>query len=144
MVESFLLKKSVKQDKVTYRSQQMWLDAAGPLTVCLEKAHEGTLTITEAIPMLQSALLLMGNASQHQSFLLRRKQILQHLNLQLKSLMKESNFAGTQPYLFGEDFGAKAKKKLEAAAVLKKAIYPQPSKRKLGFSGGYPHKYSGS
>ena len=142
MVESILLKKSVKQHKVTCRSQQMWLDAAGPLTVCLEKAHEGTLTITEAIPMLQSALLLMGNASQHQAFF-RRKQILQHLNPQLKSLMKESNFTGTQPYLFGEDFGAKAKEKLEAAAVLKKAIYPQPSKGKLGYSGGYPHKYSG-
>ena len=52
---------------------------------------------------------------------------------------------GTQPYLFREDFGAKAKEKLEAAAVLlKKAMYPQPCKGKLGFSGGYPHNYSGS
>ena len=93
--------------------------------------------------MLQSALLLMGNVSQHQAFL-RRKQILQHLNPQLKSLMSENNFAGTQPNLFGEDFGAKAKEKLEAAAVLKKTIHPQPSQGKLGFSGGYPHKYSGS
>ena len=110
----------------------MWLDAAGPMTACLEKAHERTLTITEAIPMLQSTLLLMGDVSQHQAFL-RRKQILQHLNSQLKSLMKESNFAGTQLYLFGEDFGAKVKKKLEAAAVLKKVMYPQPCKEKLGF-----------
>ena len=127
-----MFKKAVKQGKVTYRSQQMWLDAAGPMTACLEKAHEGTLTITEAIPMLQSALLLMGDVSQHQAFL-RRKQILQHLNPQLKSLMKESNFVGTQLYLFGEDFGAKVKKKLEAAAVLKKAMYPQPCKEKLDF-----------
>ena len=52
--------------------------------------------------------------------------------------MKQSNFTGTQPNLFGENFGAKAKEKLEAATVLKKTIYPQPSQGKLGFSGRYP------
>ena len=56
--------------------------------------------------------------------------------------MKESDFAGAQSYLFGEDFGAKAKEKLEAAAVLKKAMYPQSSKAKSDFSGGYPRKFS--
>ena len=50
----------------------MWLDAVGPVTACLEKAHEGKLTIPEAIPMLHSALLLMGSASQHHAFLKKK------------------------------------------------------------------------
>ena len=117
----------------------MLLEAAGPLTSCLERAHEGTLTIQEAIPMLQTALMLMGDVSQHQSSL-RRKQLLQHLNPQLKELMKEDDFVAAQPYLFGEDFGSIAKAKLEAAASLKKAVYPQSNKGKQGFQGGYPRR----
>ena len=45
-----------------------------------------------------------------------------------------------QLFLFGEDFGSMAKGKLEAAAVLKKAAYPQSNKGKLGFQGDYPCK----
>ena len=54
------------------------------------KAYEETLMIPEAVSILQSTLLLMADTSQHHvSF--RRKQIciLQHLNQQLKSLVKE-------------------------------------------------------
>ena len=69
-----------------------------------------------------------GDASQHQSAM-RRKDILHHLNPQLKKLMNEGDFAGTQPFLFGEDFGVKAKEKLDAAAALRKVVYQQPAKQ---------------
>ena len=143
VVEGILSNEALKQDKVAYRSQQLWLEAAGPLVACLEKAHDGTLTLSDAIPMLQSSLMLMGDASQHHSSM-RRKDILHHLNPQLKKLMSESDFSGVQPYLFGEDFGLKAKEKLDAAAALRKVVYQQPSKGKSGFQGGYPRKYNRS
>ena len=45
VVEATLSKDAVKQDQAIFRSQQMWLEAARPLTACLERAHEGTLTV---------------------------------------------------------------------------------------------------
>ena len=127
VVEGILSNEALKQDKVSYQPQQLWLEAAGLLVACLEKAHKGNLPLQEAIPMLQSSLMLMGDASQHQSAM-QRKDILHHLNPQLKKLMNEDDFAGTQPFLFGEDFGVKAKEKLDAAAVLRKVVYQQPAR----------------
>ena len=89
--------------------------------------------------MIQSAPVLMGDAAQHQAAL-RRKSLLQHLNPQLQSLMKESDFKEAQPYLFGEDFAEKAKCKLEAAAALRKSVYPSSTKGKSGFRGSHPRK----
>ena len=62
-MDGILSNEALKQDKVTYRSRQMWMKEEGPLVACLEKAHAGTLTLPEAIPMLQSSLMLMGDAS---------------------------------------------------------------------------------
>ena len=141
VVKGILSNKALKQDKVSYRSQQLWLEAAGPLVAYLEKVHAGTFSLQEAIPMLQSSLMLMGDASQHQSSM-RRKDILHHLNPQLKRLMNESDFTGVQPYLFSEDFGIKAKEKLDAAAALRKVVYQQPAKGKAGFQADYPRKFN--
>ena len=139
VVAAMLPKEAVKNDKVAFRTQQLWTEAAGPLTACLEKAHEGQLTIQEAILMIQSALVLMGDAAQHQAAL-RRKSLLQRLNPQLQSLMKESDFKEAQPYLFGEDYAEKAKCKLEAAAALRKSVYLSSTKGKSGFRGSHPRK----
>ena len=87
VVEDILSNEALKQDKVSYHPQQLWLEAAGPLVACLERAHKGNLSLKEAIPMLQSSLMLMGDALQHQSAR-QRKDILHHLNPQLKKLMK--------------------------------------------------------
>ena len=65
--------------------------------------------------------------------------MLQHLNPQLQPLMKESDFKGAQPYLLGENFAEQAKAKLEAAAALKKSVYPS-FKGKSVFRGGHPRK----
>ena len=140
MVAAILSKDAVKEDKASFRAQQMWLDAAVPLTACLDKVHEGELTVADTIPMIQSALMLMGDASQHQSSL-RRELLMQHFNPQLKRLMGESNFSKAQPFLFGEDFGDKAKSKLEAAAAFKKVTYrTDKGASKRGFRGGYSQR----
>ena len=141
VVEATLSKDVASQDQKIYRCQEMWLEAARPLTACLERAHAGTLTLQEAMPMLQNTLMLMGDTSQHQSSF-RRKKVLDHLNPQLKGLMKEEDFTAAQPFLFGENFGSVTKGKLEATAALKKVVYPQSNKGKQGFQGGYPRKFN--
>ena len=89
--------------------------------------------------MIQSALMLMGDTSQHQSSL-RRKTLLQHLNPLLKDLMKNSDFSKGHPFLSGKNFGEMAKAKLEAAAALKKVAYPTSKGSKQGFWEGYPRR----
>jgi len=140
VVAATLSKEAVKEDKAAFRAQQMWIEAAIPLATCLEKAHEGDLSATEAVPMIQAALMLMGDASQHQSSL-RRKMLMQHFNPQLKGLMNDSDFGKAQPFLFGENFGEKAKARLEAAAAIKKVAYQSnKGSSKQGFRGSYPRR----
>ena len=67
-----MLKEAIKNDKVAFRTHQLWTEAADLLTACLIKAHEGQLAIQVAIPMIKSALVLKGDAAQHQA-VLRRK-----------------------------------------------------------------------
>ena len=52
VVAATLSKDAVKEDKLSFRAQQMWRNAADPLTACLEKAHEGELTVADTIPMI--------------------------------------------------------------------------------------------
>ena len=133
VVEVTLPKDAVKEDKIAFRTQEMYMEAMAPLVSCLEQADGEEFTLKEAILMIQSALVLLGDAGRHQSSL-RRKELMKHLNPQLQSLMKDSDFKDAQPFLFGEDFVEKAKTKLEAAAALKKTVYPSSSKPKqLGF-----------
>ena len=49
-----------KEDKRTFRTQQLWLEAAVPLVSLLETAHEDKLDPKTAVTMVQSALLLIG------------------------------------------------------------------------------------
>ena len=67
VVEGILSMEALKQDRVAYRSQVMWLQAMGPLAAALEKVSEGTLILPEVVPIIQSSLMLMGDASQCQS-----------------------------------------------------------------------------
>ena len=66
---------------------------------------------------------------------------MQHLNPQLQTRMKDADFKGFQPFLFGEDFGEKAKARMEAAAVLRKVVNPPGSKGKqTGFQKSHPQR----
>ena len=56
--------------------------------------------------------------------------------------MKDDDFKVSQPFLFGENFGEKAKVKLEAAAALKKAVNPLVKKTKMGFWASHPQQYN--
>ena len=87
--------------------------------------------------MIQASLVLMGNASFHHSTE-RRKGLLQHLNPQLKQIVKESNLKEAAHMLFGGNFKTIAKQRLEAAAALKKTL--APSKWKQGFRQSHPQK----
>ena len=64
------------------------MEAIGPLTACLEKAHKGKSTVKDAVPMIRIALLLMGDAAQNHATL-RRKTVLQHLNPQVRTTLSE-------------------------------------------------------
>ena len=67
--------------------------------------------------------------------------IMQHLNPQLKTLMKDVDFKGNQPLLFGENFGEKGKARMEVAATLQKIVTLAGSKgRQTGFQKGQPQK----
>ena len=133
---------AIKEDKLAFQTQQMYMEAVAPLTALLENTEDELFTIKEAIPMVQAAIQLLGDAAQHHSSL-RRKAIMQHLNPQLQTLMKDKDFKGSQPLLFGEDFGEKAKSKIEAAAALKKVVTSSGDKGKQkGFHKSHPHRNS--
>ena len=56
------------------------MDGSNRSTNCMSgKAHDGELTVQDAVPMIQAALLLMGDVAQNHAAL-RRKAVLQHLN----------------------------------------------------------------
>jgi len=60
MVEATLPKDEIKEDKIAYRTQEMFVDTLQPLVACLELAGEDSFTIKEAIPLVQSAIILIG------------------------------------------------------------------------------------
>ena len=133
-------KETVKEDKQTFRTQQLWLEAAAPLVSLLETAHEDRLDPKTAVTMVQSALLLMGDASQHQSAN-RQEVVLTQLDPQIADLMKEEDYSKTLSFLFGEGSGAKVKARVEEAAVLKKTqAQSSKGKEKAVFHGGYPRR----
>jgi len=136
VIEATLPKDAVKEDKVAFRTQEMYMKVMVLLVSLRDQADREDFTLKEAIPMI---IMLLGDAVQHQSSL-RRTELLKHFN-RLQSLMKDSDFKGAQPFLFGEDFDEKAKAKVEAAAALKKTISPPANRSKqLGFRPSHPHK----
>ena len=126
---------ALKDDKVAFWAQEMYMEAMAPLAA----TDDDNFTIKEAISMVHSAVRLLGDATQYHSSL-RRKAIMQHLNPQLQTLMKDVDFKGSQPLLFGEDFGEKAKSRMEAAAALRKVVNPTVPKGKSGFQKSHPQK----
>jgi len=139
VVAATLPSAALKDDKVAFRAQEMYMEAMAPLAALLESTDDENFTIKEAIPMVQSAVRLLGDATQYHSSL-RRKAIIQYLNPQLQALMKDIDFKESQPLLLGEDFGEKAKLRMEAAAALRKVVNPTVPKVKLGFQKSHPQK----
>ena len=122
-------------DRAASRLQQFWLDAVTPLAFILEKAEELDLP-KEVISAIQTALQLMGNANYYHSTA-RRQVLMLQVNPKLKQLLPDGDFKDAAPYLFGENFGALAKERLEAAEALKKAI---SSDNRRGFQRSHPQR----
>ena len=72
-------KEVVKNENTEQKIQKLWLEATVPLTVVVECSDSEDISPAEVIQGVRSALVLLGNASQHHA-LQRRKMILQHLN----------------------------------------------------------------
>ena len=93
-----------RADLTSERIQRYWLDTAALLAAIIEKTDAVETNQDEAIQGIRATLVLMGNASQHHA-IQQRKAFRQHLNPQLKGLVKDEDFATTAPFLFGPDFG---------------------------------------
>ena len=93
------------------------------------------------IAAIQTSLQLFGNTSAHNTKD-RRKAMLTQMNPQLKCLMRDNDFKDAPLLLFGDNFGALAKERLEAAAALKKTLgtVKQP---KRDFYKGHSQKFRG-
>ena len=111
-----------------------------PTVAAIQDIEDGKVETAEIVKAWQTALLFLGNASQHHAVQCRHA-ILQQLNPQLKSLNKDEEFADAPPYLFGECFASLAKECLEAALVLKKSVSTS-STVKQGYQRGHPQRYA--
>ena len=139
-VASTLPNETIKAYNKAKQLYTFWLDAATPIVTAIQDIEDGKAETAEIVKALQTALLFLGNALQHHA-VQRRQAILQQLNPQLKSLIKDEDFADAYPYLFGERIVSLAKERLEAALVLKKSVSTS-STAKQGFQRGHPQKYA--
>ena len=80
------------------------LNTVGPITFILEEAVKGQLNQKSAVEVAQTALRLLGNASEHASWE-RWKNALQTMNLQLADMIKDDAICtAAAPSLFGDSF----------------------------------------
>ena len=129
-----------RQLRLTTRQKQLhtfWLDAATPIVAAIQDIEDGKVETAEIVKALQTALLFLGNASQHHAVQCHQA-ILQQLNPQLKSLIKLQMLLHTCL----ENTASLAKEHLEAALVLKKSVSTS-STAKQGFQRGHPQRYAG-
>ena len=134
MLATVLLKDVIKADGYLSCLQQFWLDTVAPLTAILESSEAGELMAEQAYAAAQSALCLLGNASNHMAQE-RRKRI---LNPTLKSMVEEENaFQQAAPMLFGEEFAKKATDRVEAVKIIKKITFSKPRKKCQSHFFGY-------
>ena len=105
-------------DRYLSKLQQFSLDALGPITRLHEEIlADEAVNLTKAKEAVEAAIVLLGNATAHFSTE-RRKSMMKHLNKDLRPLC-EGKFPNRGPYLFGENFGAKAKKTADNIRALK-------------------------
>ena len=131
-------KPAKRHDRHLSKMQQFAMDAPGPLTWLYEQLETAeTVDRARAKLAVQSTLSLLGNSTAHFS-LERRKAIMKHLNEEISPLVEEK-FPNRGPYLFGEDFGQKAK----TAANNMRALKGSQGKRTKPFfqeSGNFTKK----
>ena len=115
-----LVPKSAKSfDKYLSKLQRFTMDGMGPIVWLWNQMQQGGVEEDCARKALQASLLLLGNASSHFN-VERRKAIMKHLNADIRHLA-EAEFPDSGPYLFGEEFGKRAKATAEDIRALKGA-----------------------
>ena len=130
-----LLPKQAKtHDSYLSKLQRFTMDAIAPITWLLEQMEQGPIEEETCKKAVRSSLQLLGNATAHFN-VERRKEIMKHLNTDIKFLA-ETEFPQSGPYLFGEDFGSKAKTAADNIRALKGV---QSSKNRF-FGAGGPNK----
>ena len=127
---------SRKEDRLLSHLQQFTMDSLGAITFLQEQLAEGTSPDLKKVrAAVKTSIALLGNAAAHFN-LERRKSAMKHLNKDLQPLAK-GKFPNRGPWLFGEDFGSKAKSMSDSIKALKTTL----GKRKTPFSGnGGPTK----
>ena len=116
---SCVIPKSAKTyDRYLSKLQQFTLDALGPITWLYEQVVAGDMVDpSKAKKAVEASIALLGNSAAHLSAE-RRKSLMKHLNKDLRPLC-EGKFPNRGPYLFGEDFGSRAKKTSDNIRALK-------------------------
>ena len=105
-------------DRFLSKLQQFSLDALGPMIWLYDQmSSEQGVDATKAKAAVESSITLLGNAATHFSTE-RRKCLMKHLNKNLHPLC-EGKFPNRGAYLFGDNFGSKAKKTADNIRALK-------------------------
>lgn len=142
-------------DTALARLQALALDAVGPLTSLLEKmaSSDDAMDLQIVEDAVQSALVLLGNASTQFS-LYRRTKVLEDFNKDLISFAeeKEPELRTAAPQLFGSAFTKQAVEHLEQVETLrktkakgKKVFSRPPLQRQARWQGGSrPYSRPGS
>ena len=128
-VTSLVPKSAKTQDNFLSRLQRFTLDAAAPLVWGLHERSQGKEVDMEGV--VKCSLALLGNASAHFN-VERRKSVLKHLNKDLEPLA-EAEFPDRGAYLFGDNFGKRAKQMSDNVTALKGTKKTSSFNR---FSGG--------
>ena len=116
-MEQLLPQRAKSFDSYLSKLQRFTTDAMAPIAWLREQMVWGEADEESAKNALDTALQLLGNASAHFN-MERRKEVMKHLNSDLKCLaIKEFPQGGSS--LFGEDFGSKAKAAADNMRALK-------------------------
>ena len=144
-----IVPKSAKTyDRFLSKLQQFSLDALGPMIWLYDQmSSEQGVDATKAKAAVESSITLLGNAATHFSTE-RRKCLMKHLNKDLRPLC-EGKFPNRGAYLFGDNFGSKAKKTADNIRALKGVSFTKErfsrygstenNPRAAGISGGKMH-----
>lgn len=122
VLKTTLPKEAIKANSYLSRLQQFWLDAVAPIAAVMENAEMGELTLKGMVSVVQSVLVLMGNAHQNMAQE-RRKKILLQLNPAMAK--EEKGFKNAAPMLFGDQFAKWATGRVEAVKAIKKLARPR-------------------
>ena len=125
-------------DKDLARIQHHMLDALGPLSAIVDADYRGeSLSHQEVLTAVKGACRLLGNASCRLSQL--RKEVISEVKKSLVPLVKQEDFNGSTPNLFGADFAKKSKEYIEQVRVMRSSLSKPKDPPRQSFFLSIPH-----